>query len=119
MDATWPRRLPVAARGDASSAGGRGGLGGGLARRAARPGRRGAGSLRTPTLLLVGGADSHVLELNREARRRIGANVMLEVIPRATHLFEEPGALGQVADHAADWFERHLGREHGRVQQAG
>lgn len=76
-------------------------------------------SLRTPTLLLVGGADSHVLELNREARRRIGANATLEVIPRATHLFEEPGALGQVADHAADWFERHLGREHGRVQQAG
>jgi putative phosphoribosyl transferase len=62
-----------------------------------------------PTLLIVGGRDDVVLELNREAQGRLGGPSHLEVVPNATHLFEEPGALEQVADLAADWFARHLG----------
>ena len=62
----------------------------------------------TPTLLIVGGADREVLELNRQALRRLKCNKRLEVVPGATHLFEEPGTLGSVAALAADWFETHL-----------
>jgi putative phosphoribosyl transferase len=61
-----------------------------------------------PTLLIVGGADRTVLELNFEALRRLGGAKRLEVVPGATHLFEEPGALESVAALAASWFERHL-----------
>jgi len=61
-----------------------------------------------PTLLIVGGDDHHVLELNRQALARIGAEKRLEVVAGATHLFEEPGALDQVATLAADWFTRQL-----------
>lgn len=61
-----------------------------------------------PTLLVVGGADSEVLELNRRAMRLLNCNKRLEVVPGATHLFEEPGALGTVAELAADWFDTHL-----------
>jgi putative phosphoribosyl transferase len=61
-----------------------------------------------PTLLLVGSADYDVLELNREALRLLRAPKELRVIPRATHLFEEPGTLEEVADLAADWFAMHL-----------
>ncbi len=61
-----------------------------------------------PTLLIVGGADSQVLELNRRAMRLLSCNKRLEVVPGATHLFEEPGALGGVAELAAGWFENHL-----------
>ncbi len=61
-----------------------------------------------PTLLIVGGDDVEVLGLNRDAEARMRCERRLEVIPGATHLFEEPGALERVAELAADWFERHL-----------
>jgi putative phosphoribosyl transferase len=61
-----------------------------------------------PTLLIVGGCDPVVLQLNREARTRIPGETELLTIPAATHLFEEPGTLEQVAEATAAWFERHL-----------
>lgn len=61
-----------------------------------------------PTLLIVGGADQEVLQLNRQALRQLHCVKRLDIVPGATHLFEEPGALERVADLAADWFERHL-----------
>jgi putative phosphoribosyl transferase len=62
-----------------------------------------------PTLLIVGGRDVQVLELNEQARRRMTAPVSLEVIPGATHLFEEPGALARVSELAAGFLARYLG----------
>jgi putative phosphoribosyl transferase len=61
-----------------------------------------------PTLLIVGGNDVGVIGMNEEAQRHLRAESSLEIVPGATHLFEEPGTLEQVADLAADWFERHL-----------
>jgi putative phosphoribosyl transferase len=61
-----------------------------------------------PTLLIVGGADITVLEVNREAQKHLRCENRLAVIPGATHLFEEPGALGAAAELAADWFVRFL-----------
>jgi putative phosphoribosyl transferase len=69
--------------------------------------------VRAPTLLIVGGADDQVLELNREAERQIHAETRLDVIDGATHLFEEPGALEQVAELARDWFLQWLPGEVG------
>lgn len=60
----------------------------------------------SPTLLIVGGDDPVVLALNRAALERLRCEKALRVIPGATHLFEEPGALEQVADLAAEWFRR-------------
>ena len=60
-----------------------------------------------PTLLIVGGADTQVLALNRQAQGLLGGESHLAIVPGATHLFEEPGALGQVAALARDWFRRH------------
>ncbi len=65
-------------------------------------------AVRAPTLLIVGGADYQVIELNRQAMARMQAPVRLEVVPYATHLFEEPGALAQVATLAGEWFTTHL-----------
>jgi putative phosphoribosyl transferase len=65
--------------------------------------------VRAPTLLIVGGADEVVLDLNRQARTQLRCESRIEVIPRATHLFSEPGALEQVADLAASWFTGHFG----------
>jgi putative phosphoribosyl transferase len=65
--------------------------------------------VQTPTLLIIGGADVGVLDLNEDAYARLGGPKELAIIPDATHLFDEPGALEQVADLAADWFVRHLG----------
>lgn len=62
-----------------------------------------------PTLLIVGGADTQVLELNRRALRALQCKKRLEVVPGAGHLFEEPGALQGVAGLAAGWFVTHLG----------
>ena len=62
-----------------------------------------------PTLLIVGGNDEVVLELNRGALARLRATARLEVIPGATHLFEEPGALDEVSRHASAWFETYGG----------
>ncbi|MER5636750.1 phosphoribosyltransferase family protein [Kitasatospora sp. NPDC002227] len=64
--------------------------------------------VRAPTLLVVGGADHAVLGLNREAAARLTCPHSLAVVPGATHLFEEPGALEAVTVLAADWFERYL-----------
>ena len=65
--------------------------------------------VRAPTLLIVGGNDAPVLDLNRAALARLGGIKQLTIVPGATHLFEEPGALEAVARLAADWFTRHLG----------
>jgi len=61
-----------------------------------------------PTLLVVGGEDDVVIALNQQALEQMRAEVRLEIVPGATHLFEEPGALEQVAALAADWFRQHL-----------
>ena len=65
-------------------------------------------SVQAPTLLIVGSRDREVLELNQQAAGRMKTEVRLEVIPGATHLFPEPGALEQVAQLAADWFAARL-----------
>jgi putative phosphoribosyl transferase len=65
--------------------------------------------VKAPTLLIVGGADRDVLSLNSAALRRLHCEAKLEIIPDATHLFEEPGALGEVVRLAAHWFLHHLG----------
>ncbi|WP_407285715.1 phosphoribosyltransferase family protein [Streptomyces sp. BP-8] len=64
--------------------------------------------VRAPTLLIVGGNDLLVLDLNREAEAALRCETQLEIVPGATHLFEEHGALDQVADLARDWFVGHL-----------
>lgn len=66
------------------------------------------GDVRAPTLLIVGGDDTRVLELNRRAQARLRCENRLDVVTGATHLFEEPGALDEVAELARDWFTRHL-----------
>ena len=66
------------------------------------------GTVRAPTLLIVGGNDSEVLALNRAALMQMNCEATLAIIPGATHLFVEPGALERVASLAADWFEEHL-----------
>ncbi len=65
--------------------------------------------VQAPTLLIVGGDDVPVIPLNRHALAQLKCEKTLEIVPGATHLFEEPGALEQVAELAADWLERHLG----------
>lgn len=64
--------------------------------------------VRAPTLLIVGGADEPVIELNRDAMRRMTAPSRLEIVPGATHLFEEPGTIEQVCHLAAAWCAQHL-----------
>lgn len=64
--------------------------------------------VRAPTLLIVGGHDDQVLALNRQAKAELTAPASLHVVPGATHLFAEPGALEQVARLAADFFRTHL-----------
>lgn len=68
------------------------------------------GRVCAPTLLIVGAEDQAVLELNREALSLLTAPARLEVIPAATHLFEEPGALDEVARHAVAWLESYATR---------
>lgn len=65
--------------------------------------------VRAPTLLIVGGDDPVVVDLNREALSALQCTKRLEIVPGATHLFEEPGTLEQVAELALHWFEQHLG----------
>jgi dienelactone hydrolase len=84
---------------------------GAVVSRGGRPDLAGAaalGRVRTPTLLIVGGADAPVLDLNRRAMARMSAPVTLEIVRGASHLFEEPGALERVAELAREWFRRHL-----------
>ena len=66
------------------------------------------GEVLAPTLLIVGGLDTQVLELNSQAQRQLRCPNDLEVVAGATHLFEEPGTLEAVARLASDWFARHL-----------
>jgi len=70
--------------------------------------------VRAPTLLIVGGDDAGVIELNEQAYAALGCVKHLAIVPGATHLFEEPGTLEEVARLAAGWFTRHLG-----AQEAG
>ena len=65
-------------------------------------------NVRAPTLLIVGGADEAVIELNEQALAQLRCEKRLEIVPRATHLFEEPGTLEQVALLAREWFDRHF-----------
>jgi len=83
---------------------------GAVVSRGGRPDLAGAAlaRVRAPTLLIVGGADEQVLELNRRALGLLEIERRLEIVPGATHLFEEPGALDQAARLAGDWFTRHL-----------
>jgi putative phosphoribosyl transferase len=79
--------------------------------RGGRPDLAGAEALtkvRCPTLLIVGGHDDVVIELNQQAYALLDCPKKLEIVPGATHLFEEPGTLEQVAVLAADWFRRYL-----------
>lgn len=79
--------------------------------RGGRPDLAGVSALEkvmSPTLLLVGRADDGVIELNEQAYSRLQCEKQLVLIPGATHLFEEPGTLEQVANQAADWFAHYL-----------
>jgi putative phosphoribosyl transferase len=78
--------------------------------RGGRPDLAGAAlvQVRAPTLLIVGGEDVQVIELNRAALVQLRCEKQLVIVPGATHLFEEPGALDEVARLARDWFHRHL-----------
>lgn len=69
-----------------------------------------------PTLLIVGSADAPVIQMNESAMRQMHAPVTLVIVPGATHLFEEHGALERVAELASQWFERHLATAHARPQ---
>lgn len=68
-------------------------------------------NVQAPTLLIVGGNDDTVIELNEMARDQLRCEVKLEIVPGATHLFEEPDALEQVAKLAGNWFSLHLTRK--------
>jgi putative phosphoribosyl transferase len=86
---------------------------GAIVSRGGRPDMAGPvlGKVRAPTLLIVGGDDTAVLELNREALAQLRCEKELQIVPGATHLFEEPGALDQVVELARRWFDDHLIRQ--------
>lgn len=69
---------------------------------------KGLGKVKAPTLLIVGGYDDVVIELNRKAYKEIKAEKKLVIVPEATHLFEEPGKLEEVARLAKEWFVKYL-----------
>jgi dienelactone hydrolase len=81
--------------------------------RGGRPDLAGAALPRVeaPTLLIVGGDDEPVIDLNRQAMAQMRAPVQLAIVPGATHLFEEPGTLEQVMRLSADWFKQRLSRQ--------
>jgi putative phosphoribosyl transferase len=83
---------------------------GAVVSRGGRPDLAGASLLQVlaPTLLIVGGRDGPVIEMNREALGQLRCEKRLEIVPGATHLFEEPGALEAVAELAQGWFRQHL-----------
>lgn len=64
--------------------------------------------VKAPTLLIVGGHDYSVIEMNREAMEKLQTEKKLVIVPRASHLFEEPGAMEEVSRLAAEWFQRYL-----------
>ena len=84
---------------------------GAVVSRGGRPDLAGAALpiVKAPTLLIVGGNDEIVIELNEKGRDQMRCEVKLEIIPGATHLFEEPGALERVAKLASDWFVNKIG----------
>lgn len=84
---------------------------GAVVSRGGRPDLAGAclAEVKAPTLLIVGGYDREVLALNRSAFARLCCEASIEIVPRATHLFSEPGTLEQVATLATQWFARYLG----------
>ncbi|MFJ7290396.1 dienelactone hydrolase family protein [Streptomyces collinus] len=71
-------------------------------------------AVRAPVLLIVGGRDTHVLRLNEEAARRLPTPPTLHVVPGATHLFEEPGALDEVTEAARQWCDQQVRTAEGR-----
>jgi pimeloyl-ACP methyl ester carboxylesterase len=91
----------------------RAGAVGAVVSRGGRPDLAGSALTRVcaPTLLIVGGNDVQVIALNRAALAQLRCEKQLVIVPGATHLFEEPGTLDQVALLARDWFERYLTRE--------
>lgn len=94
------------------AAGARNGAVGAVVARGGRPDMAGTDTLQrvaSPTLLIVGGADDVVLDLNRTAFARLHCEKSLSIVPQASHLFEEPGALEEVAQLATAWFAGHLG----------
>ena len=76
-------------------------------------------AVAAPTLLIVGGDDEPVIELNEEAKQQMKGEVAMAIVPGATHLFEEPGTLEQVERLAIDWFARHLHRRLSRAARQG
>ena len=64
-------------------------------------------AVRAPTLLIVGGLDTEVIALNQAARAQLSCVKQLDIVPGASHLFEEPGCINMVASHAVDWFSRY------------
>lgn len=111
------RRLPIgyfgASTGAAAAligAAGRPAIVGAVVSRGGRPDLAGDAlrTVKAPTLLIVGGDDEPVIEMNRDAMRQMNARVELQIVPGATHLFEEPGTLERVMDLARDWFGQHL-----------
>lgn len=113
------RRLPVGLFGASTGAAAAlwaaaelGGSVGAVVSRGGRPDLAGARleHVEAPTLLIVGELDQTVVELNRATLAQLRCPVALRLVPDATHLFEEPGALAQVAVLAADWFVGHLAR---------
>jgi dienelactone hydrolase len=95
---------------------------GAIVSRGGRPELAGAelGNVRAPTLLIVGGDDIPVIELNQDAWRALGApRKEIQIVPGATHLFEEPGALEEVTRLAGDWFEQFLARPREETHHAG
>ena len=66
--------------------------------------------VKAPTLLIVGGEDHVVIDMNERSRAQMRCEVKIEIVPGATHLFEEPGTLERVAQLASDWFVRRIGR---------
>jgi pimeloyl-ACP methyl ester carboxylesterase len=83
---------------------------GAVVSRGGRPDLAGAAlpKVQAPTLLIVGGQHEIVIDLNEQARNQMRCKVKVEIIPGATHLFEEPGALEQVAKLTSDWFINHI-----------
>lgn len=92
---------------------------GAVVSRGGRPDMAGSAleDLRVPTLFIVGGADTVVIDLNHEALRRLHCIARLEIVPRAGHLFEESGALETVSDLARHWFTEYLVDNYARMRQ--
>lgn len=89
---------------------------GAVVSRGGRPdlaGRHDLSRVQAPTLLIIGGRDEPVIEMNREAMEHLRSEKRMEIVPGATHLFEESGALEEVARLATVWFAEHLGSEDG------